>query len=114
MYIASRLLLQDVCSSFPNGNDQHQLSTSTCHCISELLHGKALHMQTFIRFRFLPVTSVMAFKLLASSQLWSRVLYLLAIMQAVLGLDSFANDTLSLPGAASYVAAVGFPTSAFA
>ncbi|KAJ5989039.1 hypothetical protein N7481_004249 [Penicillium waksmanii] len=34
-------------------------------------------------------------------------------MQAVLGLDAFANDTLSLPGATSYVAAVGFPTSAF-
>ncbi|KAJ5591243.1 hypothetical protein N7450_005215 [Penicillium hetheringtonii] len=34
-------------------------------------------------------------------------------MQAVLGFPSFVNDTISLPGAASYVAAAGFPTSAF-
>lgn len=38
----------------------------------------------------------------------------LLAMQAVLSLDALANaSTLSLPGSYSYIAAPGFPTSAF-
>lgn len=110
--IAPASSLQVRCSSFPNGNDQQRLST----CRASLNFCTAAHAEIppSHSSSSLPVALVMAFKSLTSPRFWSGGLYLLAIMQAVLGLDLFTNHTLSLPGAASYVAAVGFPTSVFA